>query len=51
MGKSYMGVTRSTFIIDPTGKIAYAYPKVSDASTHPAEVERTLEELQAASPR
>ena len=51
LGKQYMGVTRSTFIIDTSGGIAHTYPKVSDASTHPAEVERTLEELQAASAR
>ncbi len=28
-GKKYMGVLRSTFIIDPQGKIAKVFPKVS----------------------
>src|SRR5436190_1330360 len=28
-GKRYMGVQRATFIIDPDGKIARAFPKVS----------------------
>jgi peroxiredoxin Q/BCP len=27
-GKSYMGIVRSTFLIDPAGKIARVYPKV-----------------------
>ena len=28
-GKKYMGVTRSTYIIGPDGKITHAFPKVS----------------------
>lgn len=28
MGKEYMGVVRSTFLINPDGKIAYIWPKV-----------------------
>ena len=28
MGKEYMGVVRSTFLIDPQGKIAYSWLKV-----------------------
>jgi peroxiredoxin Q/BCP len=28
-GKKYMGVTRSTFIVDPEGKMARVFPKVS----------------------
>jgi peroxiredoxin Q/BCP len=28
-GKKYMGVTRSTFIVDPEGRIARVFPKVS----------------------
>ena len=28
MGKEYMGIVRSTFLIDPTGKIAHTWPKV-----------------------
>lgn len=27
-GKSYMGIERTTFIIDASGKIAHIYPKV-----------------------
>ena len=27
-GKSFMGIVRSTFLIDPSGKIARVYPKV-----------------------
>ncbi len=28
-GKEYMGVVRTTYLIDPRGKIAYIWPKVS----------------------
>lgn len=28
-GKTYMGVTRTTFLIDPSGKVARIWPKVS----------------------
>ena len=45
MGKKYMGVVRSTFIIDPKGKVARVFEKVKDAGVHPAEVEAALEEL------
>lgn len=45
MGREYMGVTRSTFIIDPTGKVAKVFPKVSDAGSHPSEVEAALKSL------
>ncbi len=31
-GRSYMGVIRSSFIIDPTGKILKSYPRVKPAS-------------------
>jgi thioredoxin-dependent peroxiredoxin len=37
MGKEYMGIVRSTFIIDPQGKIAYIWPKVK-VKGHAAEV-------------
>ncbi|MFX1387768.1 MAG: thioredoxin-dependent thiol peroxidase, partial [Promethearchaeota archaeon] len=40
-GKEYMGVIRSTFLIDPNGKIVYIWPKVS-VKGHPEEVEKTL---------
>jgi len=47
MGKEYMGVVRSTFIIDPDGKIAAVWPKVR-VKGHVAEVQAKLEELQNA---
>ena len=43
-GKEYMGVIRSTFLIDPEGKIAHIWPKVS-VKGHPEEVEEVLKEL------
>lgn len=43
-GKEYMGVIRSTFLIDPNGKIVYIWPKVS-VKGHPEEVEKILKEL------
>jgi len=45
LGKTYMGVVRSTFIIDPTGKVARVFEKVKDAGAHPGEVESAIEEL------
>ena len=47
MGKKYMGIVRSTVIIDPQGKVAHVFEKVKDASVHPAEVEVALKELRA----
>ena len=32
-GKKYMGVQRSTFLIDPDGKIAKVFPRSSRRST------------------
>jgi len=43
-GKEYMGVIRSTFLIDPEGKIAHIWPKVS-VKGHPEEVESILKDL------
>ncbi|MFX0059313.1 MAG: thioredoxin-dependent thiol peroxidase [Candidatus Heimdallarchaeota archaeon] len=43
-GKTYTGVIRSTFLINPDGKIAHVWPKVS-VKGHPEEVKQTLEEL------
>ena len=43
-GKEYMGVIRSTFLIDPDGKIVHIWPKVS-VKGHPEDVERILKEL------
>ena len=43
-GKEYMGVTRSTFLIDPEGKIAHIWPKVS-VKGHPEDVKNVLSML------
>ncbi|MFX0010592.1 MAG: thioredoxin-dependent thiol peroxidase [Candidatus Hermodarchaeota archaeon] len=45
-GKSYIGVIRSTFLIDPEGKIAHIWPKVS-VNGHAEEVKIKLTELNA----
>ena len=45
MGKEYMGVVRSTFIINPEGKIAASWEKVR-VKGHVDEVKATLEKLQ-----
>ncbi len=45
-GKTYVGVIRSTFLIDPEGKIAHTWPKVS-VKGHPEEVKNILEGLLA----
>lgn len=44
-GKAYMGIIRSTFIIDPTGKIVKHYPKV-DPKKHAVEIIKELKSLQ-----
>lgn len=46
-GKKYMGVQRATFLIDPDGTIAKAFPKVSP-KTHDDVVLKALAELAAA---
>jgi peroxiredoxin Q/BCP len=46
MGREYMGVDRSTFIIDPDGKIARVFAKVSPAG-HALELADALRELKA----
>jgi peroxiredoxin Q/BCP len=46
-GKKYMGVQRATFIVDPEGKIARVFPKVSP-KTHADSVLEALSELAAA---
>jgi len=46
-GKIYMGVIRSTVIIDPQGKIAFHWPKVK-AQGHADAVKEKLDELRAA---
>ncbi len=40
-----MGIVRSTFIIDPEGKISVVYPKVK-VKNHHLEVQEALKELQ-----
>ena len=41
-GKTYMGIERTTFVIDPQGKIAKVYPKVKVAG----HAEKVLSELE-----
>ena len=48
LGRKYMGVVRSTAIIDPQGKVARTFEKVKDAAGHPAEIEAALKELRGA---
>jgi peroxiredoxin Q/BCP len=43
-GKKYMGTERTTFIIDPMGKIAAIFPKVKPAE-HTGLVLKALQEL------
>ncbi|MHA1347079.1 MAG: thioredoxin-dependent thiol peroxidase [Candidatus Heimdallarchaeaceae archaeon] len=45
-GKSFLGVIRSTFLIDPEGKIAKIWPKVK-VKGHADEVKGILESLQS----
>ncbi|MDQ6994707.1 MAG: redoxin domain-containing protein, partial [Mariprofundaceae bacterium] len=44
-GKEYMGIDRSTFIINPEGRIAHIWRKVR-VKEHVANVLQTLKELQ-----
>lgn len=44
-GKVYMGIIRSTFIIDPRGNIVKHYPKVTPKN-HAAEIIKDLQSLQ-----
>jgi thioredoxin-dependent peroxiredoxin len=43
-GKKYMGVKRSTFLIDPQGKVAFVWPEVS-VKDHVEAVRQKLTEL------
>lgn len=45
MGKSFMGVARSTFLVDPEGKLAFAWNAVK-ADGHAEAVKTKLKELQ-----
>jgi len=47
MGRTYMGVIRATFLIDPDGRVVRAWPKVK-ADGHAAEVLEALSEERAA---
>ena len=46
-GKTYWGVARTTFLIDPDGHVARVWPKVKPEG-HAADVISVLDELQAA---
>lgn len=46
MGKEYMGITRSTFLIDPEGKLAKIYRKVKP-EPHAQEVLSDIAELKS----
>lgn len=45
-GKSYMGIDRATFLIDPRGLVVYKFPQVK-VSGHAQAVLTTLKKLQA----
>ncbi len=47
LGKEYMGIQRSSFLVSPDGVIVRVWPKVK-ADGHPAEVLAALEEAKAA---
>jgi peroxiredoxin Q/BCP len=40
-GKKYMGIVRSAFLVDKTGKISHAWPKISPKDT-PANLKKAL---------
>ena len=46
-GKSYMGMARTTFLVDPDGRIARVWPRVKPEG-HAADVLAALDELQPA---
>lgn len=43
-GKKFMGIQRMSYLIDPTGKVAQVYPKVTPTE-HAHEILRDLEEV------
>ena len=47
LGKRYMGIARSTYLVDPDGRVARAWPQVK-ADGHAAEVLEALGEERAA---
>ena len=50
MGREYMGTTRTSFLIDPDGKIAKVYEKV-DPAVHATELLRDLADIKRPSKR
>jgi len=44
-GRSYMGVVRSTFLINPQGKIAHSWEKIKEVKGHAEEVLERIKEL------
>jgi peroxiredoxin Q/BCP len=48
-GREYMGIVRSTYLVDPDGRVARAWPKVK-ADGHAAEVLAALAEARAGRP-
>jgi peroxiredoxin Q/BCP len=46
MGRKFMGVVRTTFLVDPDGRVARVFEKVSPQG-HAAEVAAAIEELRA----
>lgn len=50
MGRKYMGVTRSTCIIDPEGVVARVFEKVTPLG-HAGEVATAIDELKASAAR
>ena len=44
-GKTYMGIVRSTVLIDPAGKVIKHWATVKKAESHPLEVLEVLQEL------
>jgi thioredoxin-dependent peroxiredoxin len=43
-GKKYMGIVRTTFVIDKNGKVAHVFEKVKPEG-HAAEVAKVVEQL------
>lgn len=48
-GKTYMGIARRTFLVDPEGRVAHVWPKVKPEG-HASDVLATLEAAQAHRP-
>ena len=46
MGRTYMGVNRTTFLIDPDGRIAHVFEKVTPLG-HAKDVATVLESMQS----